>query len=170
METSKSRKVNSKTLEIQNSQKFRKNIEIFKKLEKFVVQTKKVSKVPLNSLALQLMMNSSVRIDSIQDLERCDVEKHIDDDGEGNWGEENSDSEPADGFLILEEILAFNFPGVEVIMCENGEDRQKNCHSPSVAWIPAIFASVCDSQENVPRPESLPDVITHAVEPKECAE
>ena len=52
-------------------------------------------------------------------------------------------------------------------MCKNSKNREKERHAPCVTWIPAVLSSVCYSQEDISWSEGFPNVITHAVEPKE---
>lgn len=52
-------------------------------------------------------------------------------------------------------------------MCEYPERSHTNGRAPSVKRVPAIFRSVCDSQENVARAKRFPNVISEAAQPEE---
>lgn len=80
----------------------RMNIMKLENLENFKLNFGDFINANFNSLALQLLMNSPVRINSVHDFECRHVEEQIDDDGEGDWCEEHGHSQPPDRLLVLE--------------------------------------------------------------------
>lgn len=114
------------------------------------------------------MVNPAVRVHPVDKLQRRNVEEDVDQNNERNRRKEHRNPQPSDTVLILKNTRVLPSIGpVQKEVRKDGHSGHAPGSTPSVRRVPAVLPAVGYPQEHIPRPESLPDVVAHAVEPEE---